>query len=734
MANGRRKIVSRWTIVFLLVLLMIVQGVCLDQYFYNYYKQDGWKSFICAYLPAVVLFLWQQIVETRDEDPVQSTEQEEFDGTSTTFITLKRLITGYHKMFTWLLYVVPSIFQYVWILSTFVEDIEPSVFFGPRFLRVILCFPSGVFLFLDTIEYAVKPELNVEWWRVFDLFDTVELLQILLPDRNIFLTLNQTTKTSMLFFGSTSLFFPAFSLWELQACRKIPSETAGSNNLSVHKRTRLVSRVRIVSKVCQLLFVNTAFLVLRLVLFFDFNLDASLFVAKNVIAITVGVIEIISACRGKRVKGSQENMNLRGTFKNPAYETGSDRSLAQITATSSSTQTVASDFPNDQQKRIKPGDLSLNDLKRRNRDPEKLLSDPCLSKLDGISFDSNTSETSLCLPSHIGATFTKVTESRSTRTTMAEIPRDQLHCQLCGSQEKPRLTAERFRNPLGYTESVLADSRFCSPRDSIVPESNQLSSAFQKTARQEQRFLRQNPPGKFESRICSPDVTDAKESKPICSALQQNKTTEHEHSKTQSPLRESPVSLDPCDDSKLALSSNMHVKEFKPPFSSWQQQTTKQGKRSNAQNLRGEKVAIGGDSRVRCQHDTRIEELNHLYASSLRTTTKQEESFSEMKNFRREKPAAINPRVQLSFNPRGEELNAYNSPSLDHTSADNETSEIHLGFTRSNNGLQRFSERPGTESITRHDQYRRHQRKRHDSRQSGHNMHTPAFTVWNTRN
>jgi len=127
--------------------------------------------------------------------------------------------------------------------------------------------------------------------------------------------------------------------------------------------------------------VNTAFLVLRLVLFFDFNLDASLFVAKNVIAITVGVIEIISACRDKRVKGSQENMNLRGTFKNPAYETGSDslhdRSLAQITATSSSTQTVASDFPNDQQKRIKPEDLSLNDLKRRNRDPEKLLSDPC---------------------------------------------------------------------------------------------------------------------------------------------------------------------------------------------------------------------------------------------------------------------------------------------------------------------------------------------------------------------
>ena len=408
MAHGRRKIVFRWIIVLLLVSLMIGQGACLDQYFYNYHEQKGWKSYICAYFPAIALLLWQQIVETLDEDPVQSTEQEGLDGNSTTSLTLKRLVTGYHKMFTWLLYVVPSIFQYVWILSTFVEDIKPSSFFGPRFLRVILCFPSGVFLLLDTIEYVVKPELNVEWSRVFDLFDTVELLQILIVDRRTSLAINQTTKTSMLVFGSISLFFPAFSLWELQACRKMPSETAGS---SVHKGTRLVSRVRIVSKVCQLLFVNIAFLVLRLVLFFDFNLDASIFVAKNVIAIIVGVIEIISAYRGKRIKESQKNMNLRGNFQNPAFATTPDlrdRNLAQITATSSSTQTVASDFSNDQQKTIKPEELCSNDdLSRRipalYRDPEKLLTDPCSSMLDCISLDSNISETSFRLPSHICA-------------------------------------------------------------------------------------------------------------------------------------------------------------------------------------------------------------------------------------------------------------------------------------------------------------------------------------------
>lgn len=745
MAAGRCKIVSRWTIVLSLVSLMIAQGVFLDQYFYNYYKHGGSQSFICAYLPAVALLVWQQMVEALAGDPV--TELEGFDENFTTF---KRLITGYHKMFTWLLYVVPSIIQYVWILSTFVEDIESSSFFGPRFLRIILCFPSGVFLLLDTIEYAVKSELNVEWWRVFDLFDTVELLQILLVDRNTSLPVDQTTKTFMLIFGSISLCFPAFSLWELQACRKIPSETARTNDTSNNERTRLVSRVRIASKLCQLAFVNVAFLVIRLVLFLDFKLDASMFVAKNIIAITVGVIEIISACRSKGVKGSQKNMNLRDTFQNPAFDTTTDglhdTSLGEITATRS-TQTVASEFPYDQQKTTKPEERSPNFLRRSPAlygDPEKLLRDnysmeernPCSSRLDYISFASGTSEMSPRFSSHIGAKFTKITESRSTQTAIAGIPSDQLHCQFCGSQKMSRLAAERFQNPLGY-KSVLGDSRFCSPRDTGTPESDQLSSARQKTARQEQRFPMQNTPRKFESTTYSPSVTGAKESNPLSSALQQKKTREHEHFQTQTSLRESPVNPSPCGDSRFRLSSNIGLEESSPLSSAWQQRTTTQEKRSDMQYLGREKSAFGGDSRVCLPHDARAEELNQFYLSRLRTTTKQEERFSELQNFR-EKPAlGASSRVPLSYNTRTEELNRYHSPSLDHISADNGTSEIHLRFPGFNNHPKRFSERPETESTI-------NQRKRHDikaelekdfrSRRPGRNMHTSAFTVWNTRN
>ena len=60
--------------------------------------------------------------------------------------------------------------------------------------------------------------------------------------------------------------------------------------------------------------------------------------------------------------------------------------------------------------------------------------------------------------------------------------------------------------------------------------------------------------------------------------------------------------------------------------------------------------------------------------------------------------AAINPRMPLLWNTTcSEELNAHPSPSLDHISADSDTSELHLGFTSLNNGAKRSLERSETE-------------------------------------
>ena len=225
--------------------------------------------------------------------------------------------------------------------------------------------------------------------------------------------------------------------------------------------------------------------------------------------------------------------------------------------------------------------------------------------LDGIPFASNASETSQRFLSHVVAEF------RSTKTTVAEIPSDQLHCHLGGSQKIPRLAAERFPNPLGY-KSVPGNSRFCSPRDTEAPESDELSPAFQKSARQGRRFLKQNE--KVESRTsCSPRVTEAEESKPLSPVLRQKKTREQEHSKAQTPLTESPVNLAPCGDSKPALSSDLSVKESKPISSSWQQRKGKQEKRAHAQNLRSEKLPFGGDSTRHTYRRIRsfIEAANH---------------------------------------------------------------------------------------------------------------------------
>ena len=238
-------------------------------------------------------------------------------------------------------------------------------------------------------------------------------------------------------------------------------------------------------------------------------------------------------------------------------------------------------------------------------------------------------------------------------------------------------------------------------------------------SRQEQRFLKQNPPRKFESRICSPPgFTGSEELHALSSALQQKRTRENEHSNTQTHLRENTVGLASCDDSKLAFSSDISARESNPLSSSWQQRTTKEEIRSNTQNLWRENLAFG----------------DHLYPSRLRTTTKPEESFSEMTNFRREKPAAINPRAHqnIQSNTRRREQNPEPSAFLDHISDDNDTREIHLGFTSFSNGPKSLSE----ERKTRPETIRQYRRpgQRQDNRRTWRNMHTPAYTVWNTRN
>lgn len=161
------------------------------------------------------------------------------------------------------------------------------------------------------------------------------------------------------------------------------------------------------------------------------------------------------------------------------------------------------------------------------------------------------------------------------------------------------------------------------------------------------------------------------------------------------------------------------VRELSPLSSSWQQRTTKQEKRSNTQNLRRENLAFCGDAIFRFSRDTRTKELDHLYPLRLQTTTKPEESFSEMTNFRRKKPAAINPRAHQNTqsNTRRREQNPEPSASLDHISDDNDTRDIHLGFTNFSNGTKSFSEERETRPETIR-QYRRHQGQRQGNRRT----------------
>lgn len=756
MAAGKCKCnsVSRWLIVVTLVVLILVQGFFLDQYFYNHYKACGWQSFFLAYIPSVLLVVY----------PVRSTEQERLDRDENSAdgfkSRLKRVIVGYHKMLAWLLYTVPSILQFVWVLSTFTEEIETTSLFGPKFLKIILCLPAGVFLLLHTIEYVAKPDLNVEWWRVFDLFDTVELLQILIVDKQNSLHISQEVKVLILIFGSISLFFPSFSLWELRACTT-NNQIKEKQNTLTNETALLIKRVRVTSKSCQLLFVNIAFLAIRLVLFVESKLDASVFVAKNTVALIVGIIEIASYVKSWRKKLNLRN-NCESAFDDRGPRPGnSSRSTASCsTEKKTTTYTEKEHFPNAQ--RITSADNGISKNWPLDTSAREAKTASFLASLDDISFDDESSEIPLCCPG-CNANLTKATktESRSTQTTTVGTGNDQQHCTCCISK-MPR-SQESFPSSRKRNESDAEESN---------------SSDFQKMIRQEESA--QNPSkynpvlGRYPI-VRSPGKTCVNKDLTAPSSIYLLETTSKgkpsQYALSNRPWHKSV-------DSTVDLPLDKRIKESSPPPSACFPENRRDEKPTHnflrnipVQTHSGLRFPVSSRARELNRHSeaclmeptrpknplrnipdsnshlllkSRARESNPRCAASLIETIRPEET---PQNHPRNRPGYYNygvaSRPDVSLKTPDKEFNPHSSTYLRDMAIDS-TSEIQLGFSGLHNRPTTFFETP-EEDYTMYQYTGR--KKRHEiartgnsgstsgySRRRGREIPGPTSTVWGTRN
>ena len=190
----------------------------------------------------------------------------------------------------WFLYVVAFVI-FIGIIFGGSEPIEEKLdkekFFGPNVLKMTLCLSPFILLLLlstgtDSIVYR-----ELIWMLslriALDLFDGVEMLDVIIEESQDNNGISDSFEKAILAFVCISFLLSPLQLIEVKLDRFDEWK---------YRKCTMISRTTI-----QVLAVNCVFLGLRLVLYLKFGKDASIFIAKNVIIIFLGLFEICSACK-----------------------------------------------------------------------------------------------------------------------------------------------------------------------------------------------------------------------------------------------------------------------------------------------------------------------------------------------------------------------------------------------------------------------------------------------------
>ena len=242
--------------------LVCLQSYSLASYPAEYKHNDGFYALCLLFAPALALRFYIMCEE-------------------------KRL----HWLFSvWLLYVVALVINISIIFGgsePIEEKLDKEKSFGPNVLKMTLCLSPFILLLLlstgtDSIAYR-----ELIWMlslrMALDLFDGVEMLDVIIEVSEANYKISDSFEKAMLAFVCISFLLSPLQLMEVKLQR---------SDRWKYRKCTMISRTTI-----QVLVVNCVLLGLRLALFLKYGKDASIFIAKNVIIIFLGLFEICSACK-----------------------------------------------------------------------------------------------------------------------------------------------------------------------------------------------------------------------------------------------------------------------------------------------------------------------------------------------------------------------------------------------------------------------------------------------------
>ena len=254
--------------------LIITQCYFLSAYLANYEGTSNWYLMVFSFGPAV--FVWIFLLF--------------FDA-----LYLGCLFR------IWGLYIVALVVNIAMVFGKVGDRIDKTEFLGPNVLKMVLCItPLLLLLLLNTgdlddsdvndKEREIVSELCFP--MAVDLFDGIEMIDIVLEEREHDFGIPQAFSTAMVVLACLSMLV---SLWQM------------AENKLTEEGWNIRFRSALYRNIVQIVCVNLLFLVIRAVVFFVFGKNESIFI-KNGIAIVLSILEIRRNRRRLRRVGQESRL------------------------------------------------------------------------------------------------------------------------------------------------------------------------------------------------------------------------------------------------------------------------------------------------------------------------------------------------------------------------------------------------------------------------------------------
>ena len=188
----------------------------------------------------------------------------------------------------WLVYILIFMISVAIIFGEIVDELDTSDTYGPNFLKAMMCITPALLVLI--LQLVISPSyrshiLSVSVFAALNLFDGIEMLEIvLMQNERDDLQLDDPVKKAIIAFACLSFLVTSLGL----------TLNKFNNGNNVERRT---NDLAVCLGFCEILFTNVPFLVLRIYVWADCGYEASIFIAKNIVSLVVGLVEFCIACK-----------------------------------------------------------------------------------------------------------------------------------------------------------------------------------------------------------------------------------------------------------------------------------------------------------------------------------------------------------------------------------------------------------------------------------------------------